>query len=146
MNRISSFPTLETVKLRARRLRAELTAAGTAIGHGRSLELMAHMHGYKDWNTFRAALATRPSGAPVLPGQRVSGRYLGHSFEGEVTGVQDLAKSGKYRVTCQFDRPVDVVAFEGMSNLRRRVTCVIGGDGTTVEKTSNGQPHLSLDL
>lgn len=47
-------------KTMARRLRAELAATGTEIGHSRALELVARLHGHRDWNTM-AALA--PPGA-----------------------------------------------------------------------------------
>ena len=40
---------------------------------------------------------------------------------------------------------VDVVTSTRFSNLRRRVTGVIGPQGFSQEKTSDGQPHLVID-
>ena len=146
MNTSAHLPSIEAAKAQANRLRDRLESAGTPVGHSRSLELVAHLHGFRDWNTLHAAIGNRPPPSPVLPGQRVRGHYLGQPFEGEVTGVQDLGSNNRVRITCVFDEPVDVVTFESFSNLRRRVTCVIGRDGATVEKTSDGRPHMSLEL
>ncbi len=146
MSGSTCLPTIEDAKSQAKRLRAELVAEGGAVGHSRSLELVAHMHGYKDWNTLHAAIGNLRPANPVVPGQRVKGRYLGQCFEGEVIGVQNLSRSGKYRVTCVFDEPVDVVTSERWSAYRHRVSCVIDATGTTVEKTSDGRPHMCIDL
>lgn len=146
MNGSTCLPTIEDAKSQAKRLRAELVAEGGAVGHSRSLELVAHMHGYNDWNTLHAAIGNRRSPNPVVPGQRVKGRYLGQRFEGEVIGVQNLSSSGRYRITCLFDEPVDVVTSERWSAYRQRVSCVIDASGSTAEKTSDGRPHMSIDL
>ena len=146
MNGSTCLPTIDAVKAQARRLRAELVTEGNPIGHSRSLELVAHMHGYRDWNTLSAAIGNRSASNPVVPGQRVKGRYLGQSFVGEIIGVQNLSASGRYRVTCRFDEPVDVVTSERWSAYRQRVSCVIDASGATAEKTSDGRPHMMLDL
>ena len=49
-------------------------------------------------------------------------------------------------LTIAFDTPVDVVASPRFSSLRRHVSCTLGPTGRTVEKTSDGQPHMVLDL
>ncbi len=146
MNESVILPTLPALKDQAKRLRAQLQLSGTQIGHGQSLELLAHQHGYRDWNTLHAAVGNRPPDAPVQLGQRVCGTYLGQPFEGEVLGVQSLVHSDRHRVTLVFDDAVDVITFEGMSNFRKRVSCTIGADGRTLEKTSNGCPHLVLQI
>ncbi len=146
MNGLSCLPTIDAAKAQAKRLRAKLADDGATVGHSRSLELVAHMHGFKDWNTLHAAIGNRPRSSPVVPGQRVSGCYLGQRFDGQVIGVQNLSHPGRFRVTCKFDEPVDVVTFERWSAYRQRVSCVIDGTGTTVEKTSDGRPHMSIDL
>ncbi len=146
MTGLSLLPAIEALKAQAKRLRAALDSDGTAIGHSRSLELLAHQHGYKDWNTLHAAVGNRPLACPVVPGQRVSGQYLGQSFDGEVLSVQNLVSPGRFRVTLLFDEPVDVVTFDSFSAFRKRVSCSIGTAGFTTEKTSNGQPQLRLDL
>lgn len=141
-----SLPTIEAAKAQAKRLRATLAADGTSVGHSRSLEMLAHQYGYKDWNTLHAAIGNRPPPSPLAIGQRVRGRYLSQPFEGEVIGVLALATEGRYRVTLQFDEPVDVVTFDSFSAYRGRVTCTIDRTGKTAEKTSDGRPHLELAL
>ena len=144
MNGSFLLPSLEDLKKQARRLRADLATDGRTVSHSRALEMLAHQHGYKDWNTLHGVIGNNPPPSPVTPGQRVRGRYLGQAFEGDVTGVQMLTMPGRFRVTLRFDEPVDVVTFDSFSNLRRRISCVINADGATMEKTFNGQPHLQL--
>ena len=146
MTGTSQLPSLEDLKAQARRLRATLAADGTSIGHSRALELLAHQHGYKDWNTLHAAIGNRLPPSPVAVGDRVRGRYLSQPFEGEVIGVQILATPDRFRVTLQFDEPVDVVTFDSFSAYRRRVTSTIDRTGRTAEKTSDGRPHMELAL
>ncbi len=146
MNRSNPLPSIEALKAQAKRLRARLQADGTPVGHSKSLELLAHQHGYKDWNTLHAAVGNRPPASPVLPGAQVRGVYLGQPFCGRVIGVIALTPPGRFRVTPHFDEPVDVVTFDSFSAFRQRVTCVVDGSGSTAERTSNGRPHLQLDL
>lgn len=146
MNGSYSLPSIEVLKKQAKRLRAGLESDGRPVGHARSLELLAHQHGYKDWNTLHAVAGNRPPSIPVMLGQRARGHYLGQAFEGEVIGIQRLNPPGRFRVTFHFDQPVDVATSESFSVLRQRVTCVINADGVTAEKTSNGRPHLQLQV
>ena len=141
-----SLPSLETLKDQARRLRAGLDADGMPIAHSKSLELLARQYGYKDWNTLHAAAGNRPPAAPVTPGERVRGSYLGQRFEAEVIGVARLAAPGRFRITLHFDQPVDVVTFDSFSAFRQRVSCTVDRIGKTAEKTSDGRPHLELDI
>ncbi|WP_162901681.1 glyoxalase superfamily protein [Breoghania sp. L-A4] len=141
---MNTLPSIETLKLQARRLRAELTGTGAPVNHGRALEMLAHQYGYRDWNTLHASVGNQPR--PVNVGETVSGRYLGQPFTGTVIGVRLLGDSGHRRVTFDFDEPVDVVTFDSFSAYRKRVTCVLTEDGVTVERTSNGQPHMRLDV
>lgn len=53
-------------KSMAKRLRADLAAHGTDLTHGQALEMIAHLHGHKDWNTM-AALEREPSDAVGQP-------------------------------------------------------------------------------
>lgn len=140
------LPSIEALKGQAKRLRATLAADGTTIGHGRSLELLAHQYGFKDWNTLHAAIGNRPQPSPVAVGDRVEGLYLNQPFTGDVIGVQSLVTPGRYRVTLHFDQPVDVVTFDSFSSFRQRVTCTIDRSGKTAEKTSDGRPHMELRL
>ncbi|PDT80679.1 glyoxalase superfamily protein [Sinorhizobium sp. BJ1] len=141
-----ALPSLHTLKDLAKRLRARLSAEGEQIGHSKSLELIAAQYGYRDWNTLHAAVGNRPPFNPWILGSRVRGNYLGQPFEGEVLSAQALtAKPGHYRLTFKFDAPVDVVTFESFSAFRQRVTAIVDEGGRTIEKTSNGRPHLELE-
>lgn len=139
-----SVPSVPILKQQARRLRAALADDGDFVSHGEALELVARQYGARNWNTLRAVAAgTAPR--PITIGDTVRGRYLGQGFTASVRGVQALG-GGRRRVTLHLDEPVDVVKFDSFSALRRRVTGVIGPGGATAEKTSDGQPHLWLDL
>jgi len=141
-----TLPSLEALKLQAKRLRATLGTQGNPIGHAQALEMLAHQHGYKDWNTLHAAIGNRPPPAPVAVGDRVRGHYLGQPFDADVIGVQTLSSADKFRITLNFDEAVDVVTFESFSAYRKRVSCTIDRAGRTAEKTSDGRPHLQLQL
>lgn len=142
----STLPPLDELKRQARRLRATLETRGTEVSHSAALELLAHQHGYRDWNTLHAAVGNRPPPPPLSVGQQVNGRYLGHAFSGEIVGLRQLGEDGRYRVALRFDDPVNVSAFESMTILRRQIAAVVDRRGVTAEKTSDGMPHLRLDL
>lgn len=144
MKHVYSLPPIEELKAQAKRLRIKLESDGTTIGHSRSLELIAHQFGHKDWNTLYASMGNRPAHPSLKIGDRVKGHYLGQPFKAEIIGIQTRTLADALRITFLFDEPVDVVTFDSFSAFRRRVTCNIGKDGKTVEKTSNGQPQLSL--
>ena len=146
MNRHASLPSLAALKAQAKRLRAGLEENGTQISHSRSLELLARQMGFKDWNTLHAAAGNRPPASPVTLGERVQGTYLGQAFEGEVIGIQTVGAGEKYRLTLHFDEPVDVVTFDSFSAYRQRINCTVDRAGVTAERTSNGRPHLMLEL
>ena len=54
------------------------------------------------------------------------------------------APPGRFRVTLQFDQPVDAVAFASVSAFRKRVSCVVDRTGASAEKTGDGRPQLHL--
>lgn len=137
---------IESLKDQARRLRASLADSGEPISHSRSLELVARQHGYRDWNTVHAAIGNRPAVPPVTLGGKASGRYLNQPFTARVIGVEARLEPGRWKVTLQLDEPVDVVTFDSFSAFRSRITATVDADGRTAEKTSNGLPHLVLDL
>lgn len=149
-----TIPSLDEAKRQAKRLREDLATSGTAVSHGRALELVAHQHGYRDWNTLHATIGngppaverprTRGAGSPVQVGETVRGTYLGQPFRGQVLSVHMMGGAGRYRVVIDFDEPVDVVTFDSFSAFRKRVTATIDGDGVTATKTSNGEPHMRL--
>ena len=148
-------------KLQAKRLRAAMAAQGNPISHSAALELVASQHGARDWNTLSASVSARKTGgeghapgtgtplvtaAPGLAvGTAVTGRYLGQPFAGRLLAVSEMPADGLFRVTIHFDEPVDVVTFESFSAFRRRVTGLVGKDGISPRRTSNGLPHLVID-
>ena len=138
-------PSIDALKSQAKRLRATLTADGNEVSHSKSLEMLARQHDYKDWNTLYAAAGNEPC-CPVSLGERVRGEYLGQKFVSAVVAVAALQPPGRFRVTFHFDEAVDVVTFESYSNFRQRVSCVLGANGVTAEKTSDGKPQLTIAL
>ena len=137
-------PTMESAKAQARALRLALEAEGREISHSGALELVAKSHGYRDWNTLHAAFGNGPV-PPVVLGQVVEGGYLKQRFLAEVIGIVQLSP-GRYEVTLQLDQPVDVVTFDSFSNFRSRIRKVVGSDGRSFDVTSDGVPHLVLDM
>lgn len=138
------LPSLEAAKRQAKSLRAGLAAQGQEITHSQALELVAKTAGYRDWNTLHAAIGNAPR-PPVMIGQTVGGKYLNQPFVAEVLGMTERS-AGRYEIVLHFAEPVDVVTFDSFSNFRTRVSKTIGPDGRSFDKTSDGQPHLVLDL
>lgn len=139
------LPSLETLKAQAKRLRAGLAEDGDFINHSEALELVARQYGYRNWNTLHAALGNRPPRRAPQIGTHVAGHYLGQPFTGEIIGV-DALPAGRFRVTIDFDQPVDVVTFESFSALRKRVTAIVDEHGISPAKTSNGKPQMEFGV
>ena len=140
--------TIDELKSQARRLRDAMAGSGTPVTHSAALELVAKSHGLRDWNTL-SALAARSDNAeipPVAVGAVVTGEYLGQRFQGRVLSLTRLSQSSYYDITLHFDEPVDVVTFDSFSAFRQRVNATIDGKGVSPRHTSNGRPHLVLDL
>lgn len=136
---------LESLKSQAKSLRQSLAATGHTVSHAQSLELLAKQLGHRDWNTLHASVGNAP---PILfqVGQAVSGHYMGHAFTGTLKQVNILQDGAYHRLTLRFDEAIDVIPFEGMSNFRQQVTATVDRRGVTAEKTSDGRPHLVLNL
>jgi hypothetical protein len=133
--------TIAEAKAHAKSLRSALAADGTVISHAHALELVARQNGARDWNTLSARLAKAIPPSFHLH-QRVQGRYLGQPFKGEISA---LSSSGShYSLIVRFDEPVDTVTFDSFSNMRRVVRGTVDITGTSLRKTSNGTPHLTL--
>lgn len=143
MAEYSRLPTIENLKAEAKVLRIKL---GSEIGHSQALEFIAKQYGYRDWNTLYAVAGNGPPPCPVILGQMVVGHYLKQPFLGEVIGIESLGGGSRYRVILDFAEPVDVITFEGMSNFRKRVQCIVDTNGRTSEKTSDGVPQLVINL
>tara|TARA_R110002124_G_scaffold14527_7_gene64550 strand:- start:1636 stop:2064 length:429 start_codon:yes stop_codon:yes gene_type:complete len=141
---MNTLPTVDTLKQQARALRAALEPT-TPVSHSQSLELVARQHGYRDWNTLFARLGNQHPAPRFAIGQFVNGRYLGHPFRARIRAVRERA-DGWFALDLKFDAPIDVVQFKNFSNYRSYVSCTVNGLGRTFEKTSDGQPHVVLDL
>lgn len=137
-------PNLAALKSEAKSLRRELANQGSPITQSQALERVARGHGARDWNTLSARARRNTPETPVVVGQRLRGRYLGQSFVGEVIGLIAIGRGDQYRVTVQLDKAVDVVEFESFSNFRSRITCVVGANGVSAGRRSDGTPHLEL--
>lgn len=137
------IPTVTSLKAEAHALRQGEAKRGNTLSHGSALEAVARAHGYRDWNTARAALPERVV-LPVQVGQRVRGSYLGKPFIGMVLGMQLLSDMRHYEVTVKFDEPVDVSRFDSMVLPRRRVRATVDLKGVSLARTSDGEPHMRL--
>lgn len=133
---------LAELKAQAKRLRSQLRDTGVEITHSRSLELLARQHGVRDWNTLVAGIG---NALRLRVGDRVTGRYIGQPFAGVVKSLTAMDDGEHRRVTLHFDAPVDVVRFDSFSSLRQRVSGLIGPDGRSPQRTSDGVPQLVID-
>ncbi|MCF8484416.1 MAG: hypothetical protein K9G71_04325 [Rhodobacteraceae bacterium] len=138
------LPSIDAAKAQAKALRASLIASGQEASHSQSLELIAKSLGFRDWNTLHAKIGNAPR-PPVAMGQIVEGRYLKQPFVAEVLGLTQLS-DGRYSVVLHLAEAVDVVSFDSFSNFRRRITKVIGPDGRSFDRTSDGVAHLEIRL
>ncbi len=139
MTQTQNIAPVAELKAQARRLREKLRGAGVTLSHAQSLEMVAHQHGARDWNTLHAMAGNR---LHLRVGDRVEGTYLGQPFKGEIRGLSVLGDGAHRRVTLQFDTPVDVVTYDSFSAFRQRVSGEIGWDGQSARRTSNGAPQL----
>lgn len=139
------LPQIRTLKDQARRLRTRLEKGGEKMSHSTALELIAAQHGFSDWNTLHAAVGNRPGPESLTPGAQVRGAYLGQPFTARIVGIQAMTSApGTYRVSLDLDEAVDVVTFDSFSAFRKRVNGIIGKDGLSRERTSNGRPQLEV--
>ncbi len=140
---MTALPTRQAAKAQAKALRDARRQKGQPITHAAALEQIAHDHGFRDWNAFSAAIGAQ-SDPEIVPGMRVTGRYLSQPFSATVKTVHPQ-RPGWAQLVLDLDEPVDVVRFDSFSNLRKRIRGTIGPDGHSKEKTSDGIPHLVLD-
>jgi len=141
---MNTLPSLETLKTQARALRNALEVTAP-ISFSQLLELIAKQNSYRDWNTLFATLGNRPPAPKFSIGVFVTGAYLVHPFRARIRGVRERA-DGWFALDLKFDAPIDVVKFEAFSNFRSYVNCNVHRLGRTFEKTSDGQPHVVLNL
>lgn len=140
----TQLPSAVEAKAQAKRLRTRMAEDGASIGHARSLELVAHQHGFRDWNTMLAAIGNGPPKGWSI-GDKVSGTYLSQSFTARVVAIS-IVKPGWFRLELRLDEAVDVVKSDDFSNFRSRIRGVVGPKGHSAERTSDGQAHLQIDL
>lgn len=136
-------PSAQTLKAEARDLRQQRAAQGETLSHGAALEQIARSHGYRDWNTARAALP-ESAAVPFQVGQRVKGLYLDQPFTGMLIGVQLLGDMQHLTVTVTFDTPVNVTPTFMFAAYRQRVVSTINLSGLSSALRGNGNPQLVL--
>ncbi len=157
-DRTTTPRSLQDLKSQARRLREASTQLGHRFTHSQALEVIAAVHGAKDWNTLVARSAadsgdiyraTERRGEPgkAMPpwqvGANLTGEYLGHPFRATLVGLS-LLSTDHFRVALQLDESVDVAASDAFSAERRRIRGVVNREGVTHEKISGGVPQLVL--
>ncbi|MEQ9259509.1 MAG: glyoxalase superfamily protein [Roseovarius sp.] len=70
---------------------------------------------------------------------------MSQPFTATVIAARQL-HPGWFRLVLKLDEAVDVVRFDSFSNLRRQIRAELGPDGYSKERTSDGEPHVRLDL
>lgn len=136
-------PSAQTLKSEAKALREARARSGEQLSHGAALEEVARAHGFRDWNTARAALPDRVA-VPFQVGMRVKGFYLEQPFTGLLIGVQLAHNMQAYTVTIQFDEPVNVTPTFMFAAYRHRVVSTVDINGVSPALRGNGQPQMRL--
>ena len=134
----------QTLKSEAKQLRDQRARSGQPITHGAALEHIAQAHGYRDWNTARAALPDRVA-VPFQVGMRVKGLYLEQPFTGVLVGVQLSGNRQFFTLTVLFDAPVNVTPGFMFAAHRHRVTATVDIDGISPALRGNGQPQMRVE-
>lgn len=137
------IPSAQTLKSEAKALREARSRAGEPLSHGAALEAVAKAHGYRDWNTARAALPDRVN-VPFQVGAKVKGLYLEQPFTGMLIGVQLLSDMQHYTVTVLFDEPVNVTPNFMFAAYRHRVVATVDIRGVSSALRGNGHPQMVL--
>jgi len=132
-----------TLKAEAKHLREERARRGQPITHGAALEEIARSHGYRDWNTARAALPDHLA-VPFQVGMRVHGFYLEQPFRGLILAVKLTHNMQHFTVTIHFDEPVNVTPKLMFSAFRQRVTATVDIRGISPALRGNGAPQMRL--
>lgn len=143
MRKPASHLTTTDLKTEARHYRAAQLDAGRSISHAQSLEMVARFHGFRDWNTAAGVLpVTR--GPAYAVSQRIEGTFLKQPFTGTIIGVAAMGAGDMFKLTIQFDEPVDVVTFDSFSAYRHRVDATVTREGISPSRTSDGAPHMVI--
>lgn len=137
-------PSIEEMKAAAKALRAQ-TPDHVALSHCKALDIIARRFGFANWQTARARARTIGSITDMRIGARVSGRYLGIAFTGELRQLTKLGKDA-FQVSIQCQKPIDVIRFQSFSSLRRRINATIDRHGVSFAVLSSGEPQLILGM
>lgn len=140
----TQLPSATQAKDQAKRLRIKMAEEGASIGHAKSLELVAHQHGFRDWNSLFAAIGNGPPKGWAI-GDQISGTYLSQPFRATVISIT-MVRPEWFRLELDLDEAVDAVRSDKFSNWRKRIRGVVGPKGHSVERTSDGQAHLQIDV
>lgn len=136
---------IESLKAEARALREEKAKTGTPVTLASALESTAKAHGFRDWNTASGTLKEHVA-CPYKLGQHLTGKYLKQEFSGTVLSLTSLPGGKFYRMIIKFAKPVDVVTFDSFSAFRQRVTATVDAYGRSPAHTSDGAPHMQIDM
>lgn len=136
-------------KHQAKILRDGLTGEGLSLGHGKALEIIARIHGARDWNTLSAKPATT---SPVQAektmgfslGASVHGTVHGKPAKGRIVGLEETVNPDLTRMTVHFDPPVDVSTSDLFEARRSRITMVFGKDGRSKRLTGTDAGGIEL--
>lgn len=95
-------------KTMAKRLRAELAEQDLLISHAQALEMVAHLHGHRDWNTMAAvgAAAAPPPAPGAIPVFRMFDVERTLAFYVDFLG---FSVAWEYRLTDHYPRYLEVV-------------------------------------
>jgi hypothetical protein len=132
---------VQTLKSEARALRQKRSAAGENLTHAAALEAVANAHGFRDWNTASASLPDQIA-IPFQIGQRVHGTYLEQPYKGVMIGIQMLGEGQHFKLTIQFDEPVNVTPNFMFAALRQRVIATVDLHGVSPALRGNGKPQM----
>jgi hypothetical protein len=81
---------------------------------------------------------------PFQVGMRVKGFYLEQPFRGLLIGLQLSGDMQYYKVTIQFDEPVNVTPTFMFAAHRQRVSATVDINGLSPALRGNGQPQMRL--
>ncbi|MCH2078226.1 MAG: glyoxalase superfamily protein [Rhodobacteraceae bacterium] len=136
-----SLPKLAEAKELAKTLRTQRESEGQKLGHAQALE---QDHGFRDLNAMHAAI-TAAGQVGWQVGDHATGKYLGQPFAATVKS-SEARGSGWFNVVLDLDEAVDAVRFESFSNLRKQIRVELGPKEFSREQTSDGSPHVQIDL
>ena len=132
------------LKAEARRLRTALADQNISIAHPNTLELLAKSKGVRDWNTLSAQQNRTSTPDYPSPGTQVRISYVGQPATARVIGVHLMSRDEAARLTLDLDAPLDVYPHSAVHISRRRLTAVIRPDGTSLRRSADGVPHLTM--